>query len=136
MVRIIYVAVLLTAALPAAAVAQRTLAPAGGRQHNLVEDGRGLATIVLPAQAEELETYAAKEFQTYVKAITGAELPIVSEPQRLQRYGVWIGRTSAAEAADFALNEEKLGRDGYAAQADDLGLVVVGPRPLGTPTTA
>ncbi|MCA9133542.1 MAG: DUF4838 domain-containing protein, partial [Planctomycetales bacterium] len=124
--------------------AQDTLAPAEGPRHHLVRDGRSLAMIVLPAQPEMLEGQAAAELQRYVREITGRTLPILNEPahaegfgaynepQKLDGYGIWLGRTQAAESAQFTLTEERLGRDGYAAQADDKGLVVVGRCPLGT----
>ena len=119
-------------ALAATATAKDTLAPAGGPRHNLVENGRAVATIVLPAQPDNLETYAAEELQKYVKEITGQTLPIVNEPQKPEGFGIWLGQTQAAESANFTRTEEKLGRDGYAAKADQEGLIFVGRCPIGT----
>src|SRR3989339_1841259 len=127
--------------LAAAAAGKDTLAPAGGRRHDLVKDGRTTAMIVLPARPDMLEGYAAGELQRYVKEITGRILPIINEPetpegagdynepQKLAGYGIWLGQTKAAESARFTLTEAKLGRDGYAAKADDKGLVLVGRCP-------
>ena len=120
------------AVLATTATAKDTLAPAAGPRHNLVENGRAVATIVLPAQPDNLETYAAEEVQKYVKAITGQTLPTVNEPQKPEGFGIWLGQTQAADAANFTLTEERLGRDGYAAGADQKGLIVVGRCPLGT----
>ena len=112
--------------------------------HDLVENGRAVAMIVLPAKPETLEGYAAGELQEYVKEITGRILPIINEPegpegfgdynepQKLAGYGIWLGQTKAAEAAGFTRTEAELGRDGYAAKADEKGLVLVGRCPLGT----
>jgi len=135
---------LLLVGLLRAASAKDTLAPAAGPRHHLVQGGRTVAMIVLPAKPEMLEGYAAGELQKYVKEITGRILPIINEPekgegagdynepQKLAGYGIWLGQTKAAEAAHFTLTEAKLGRDGYATRADDHGLIVEGRDPLGT----
>jgi len=125
-------ALALVLAAASAAKGQQTLAPAGGPRHVLVADGNAVATIVLPEKPDELEVYAAAEFEKYAKAITGAPLPIVNEPKEPIGYGIWLGRTRKAASARFALTGAKLGRDGYAARADDRGLIVVGRCPLGT----
>ena len=114
------------------AMAQQTLAPAGEPFHVLARDGKANATIVLPGEPDELETYAADQLQKYVKAITGVALPIVNEPRKPAGYGIWLGQTAGAHSASFTLSEEKLGRDGYAAEAGKDGLVVAGRCPLGT----
>jgi len=131
-------------ALASATIAKDTLAPAGGPRHNLVQNGRTLAMIVLPAKPEMLEGYAAGELQKYVREITGRILPIINEPegpegagvfnepQKLEGYGIWLGQTKAADAACFTRTEARLGRDGYAVKADDKGLVLVGHCPIGT----
>jgi len=129
--RLVLCLVILTTA-SVAAVAGQTLAPANGPRHALVSDGRAVATIVLPAKPDKLETHAAKELQKYVKLISGARLPIINEPQQPKDYGIWLGRTAAAETARFTLSEERLGRDGYAAGAGPKGLLLVGRCPLGT----
>lgn len=113
-------------------MAKDTLAPAGGPQHTLVDGENVEAVIVLPRKPDEIEAYAAGEFQEYVKAITHKTLPIIREPERPEGYGVWIGNTEAAESADFNLTEARLGRDGYAAKAGPEGLVIVGRCPFGT----
>ena len=125
-------ALILMLAATSAARAQETLAPADGPRHLLVADGSARAAIVLPEKPDALETYAAGELARYAKQITGASLPIVREPEQPTGYAVWLGRTQKAESAGFTLTEAKLGRDGYAARADDHGLVVVGRCPLAT----
>jgi len=117
---------------PSAAAGRQTLAPAGGPREPIVRDGRAAAQIVLPGKPDPLEAYAAAELQKYVQAITGAALEIVHEPQRPRGCAIHLGRTAAAKSANFTLSQEKLGRDGYAAQAGKGGLVVIGRCPLGT----
>jgi hypothetical protein len=129
----------------AAAAKKDTLAPADGPRHYLVRDGRIVARIVLPVKPDAMESYAADELQKFVRLIAGRDLPIVNERQKPEDtvanwneppsppgYGIWLGKTKAAESANFTMTEEKLGRDGYAATADENGLIVVGRCPLGT----
>ncbi len=118
--------------LSSLALGGETLAPAGGPRHMVVDKGQAAATIVLPAEPRPLESFAAEELRKYVKAITGQSLPVVKEPADPQGYAIHLGQTGAAKKANFALTEEKLGRDGYAARADSGGLVIVGRCPLGT----
>jgi len=125
-------ALLLMLAATSAGRAQQTLAPADGPRHVLVADAGARATIVLPEKPDELETYAANELAKYAKQITGVSLPIVREPEPPTGYAIRLGRTQEAASAGFTLTEAKLGRDGYAARADEHGLVVVGRCPLGT----
>jgi hypothetical protein len=115
-----------------AAVAGQTLEPAPAPHHPLVQAGSAAATIILAQDPDPLESYAAGQIQHYVRAISGCELPIVNEPQQPVGYPIWLGRTRRAGAARWELSEDKLGRDGYAAVADDGGLVLVGRCPLGT----
>lgn len=111
---------------------RRTLAPSPGPFHVVVEEGQPNATIVLPGDAHELERYAADELQRYVKAVTGATLRIVHNPQPSEGYVISLGQTETAKSAGFTLTEARLGRDGYAAAATDEGLVIVGRCPIGT----
>ena len=46
----------------------------------IVQDGRANAEIVIAPGPVRLVKLAAEELQTYVTKITGAELPIVTEP--------------------------------------------------------
>ena len=123
---------ILVLAATSSAGGQETLAPADGPRHVLIGDGAFRANIVLPEQPDELETYAANELAKYAKQITAVSLPIAREPVEPKGYGIWLGRTRKAQSAGFTLTEAKLGRDGYAAEADEQGLVVVGRCPLGT----
>ena len=117
------------------AVAQQTLAPAGGPFHAVVSNAKAGSTIVLPRQPHELESYAASELQKYVKAITGATLPIINQPQQPADYGIWLGKTTAAEAADFTLLLEPLNtlvdHPGYYLDSSALAADIV--RAVGSP---
>ncbi len=50
-------------------------------------------------EASETERFAAQELQTYLQKISGAKLPIVSEPEARRAPRVFIGTTSRAGAA-------------------------------------
>ena len=49
-------------------------------KHTLFKDGRSEYQIVLDDGASAVERYAAQELQTWIREVSGAELPIVAEP--------------------------------------------------------
>ncbi|MBM3493753.1 MAG: hypothetical protein FJX72_05445, partial [Armatimonadetes bacterium] len=51
--------------------------------------------IVLPARSNAVERYAARELQHHVELATSHSLPIVSEPQLVNRIGLFVGRCKA-----------------------------------------
>lgn len=63
---------------------------------SIVRDGRAEATIVIPAEANSVERYAAQELQYIIRKATGAELPVVSGPVSGSR--ILIGRAAGAGA--------------------------------------
>jgi len=49
----------------------------------IVENGQPQATIVLGAEHSATDEWCAQELQTYIKKITGAELPILTDDQEI-----------------------------------------------------
>ncbi|HPM79860.1 MAG TPA: DUF4838 domain-containing protein [Candidatus Anammoximicrobium sp.] len=62
----------------------------------LVEDGQARAAIVVPRQATPAVQKAAEELASYLKKISGAELPIVSEPEVPPTARIDVGPTEHA----------------------------------------
>ena len=81
----------------AAWLAATVAAPATALE--LVKDGKPLATIVVPAEADEYVTKAAGWLQEYVKKATGAELAVAAEGQQGAGPLVAVGPTKLAAAA-------------------------------------
>jgi len=82
-IQILFLAVL----LPAAADAESSL----------VEDGQPRAEIVIADDPPRLVNLAAKELQTYIEKISGAKLPIVTEPSGKVSVSVFVGRSEHTE---------------------------------------
>jgi len=89
----------------------------------LVVDGVPRATIVVPKDAHAAEQMAAEELARYVKMISGAELPVVSEGA-LADQAIEIGRTKAATQALAA--ELAQDPDGTFIEATERRLILTG----------
>jgi len=60
----------------------------------IVEEGRPRAEIVIAEKPPRMVTLAARELQEYVRKISGAELPIVTEPGDEQPVKIYIGKSA------------------------------------------
>ena len=58
-----------------------------GQRHTLFQDGQSDYRIVIAADAPETEQYAAQELQTWLREVSGAELPIVADAPQGKRSG-------------------------------------------------
>lgn len=76
------------------------LSPAMG-DVQLVENGRAVSEIVLAEDANQSMKHAALDIQTYVKQISGAELPIVESPTPGVRNRVYAGASEFTEKLGF-----------------------------------
>ena len=93
----------------------------------VVKDGRPMATIVLPAAPTEQETAAAEDLRAYLEKMSGASLPIISEPTPPEDNAILIGRTKfALNNLGERLTRENLGYEGYTIKAVGSRLVLVG----------
>jgi hypothetical protein len=73
---------------------------AQGAQSNTVAiDGKAYATIVVGAEASDIERFAAEELQNYIKKSTGATIPIAVEPQA--GTNIYVGRTGLPSHIQF-----------------------------------
>jgi hypothetical protein len=83
---------------------------AGPTEFALVRDGEPAATIVLAETPSTSAEFAAAELQHHIWKITGAELPVVHEPERVSGPRVLVGEGEATRALglksrDFADQE-------------------------------
>lgn len=60
----------------------------------IVEEGQARSEIVIAAKSPRTTRLAAQELQNYIEKITGAKLPIVSEPSGKVPVSIFIGRSS------------------------------------------
>lgn len=96
----------------------------------LARDGRSEYAIVLAAQPSQAERFAAEELAAFLKRGTGAELPIVAEPECVGGRGIFLGPT--ALAAKHGMDAAGWGEEEWGIRAADGHLIVTGGRPRGT----
>lgn len=77
------------------------IVPAHAAKVVLAAKGQPLATIVIPAQANDREKLAAAELQHYVKAICGVDLPLRADGKAVAGTGLYIGKCAPTQAGDL-----------------------------------
>ncbi len=94
----------------------------------IVRSGKARCVIVLPDNATQAETYAARELQSHVKQMSGVELPQTTEGQRSEHPGpfISIGRTKVSAKHVTAAQLAALDEDGYRVFTSDGNLFFVG----------
>ncbi|MBI5095175.1 MAG: DUF4838 domain-containing protein [Candidatus Hydrogenedentes bacterium] len=112
--------VLVTFCAVGSAAAERAITPAEMTSWQIVSG---------PA-ASESECYAATEFQTLFKGLTGTELPIVTKAED-GRGAVFVGPGAVAQSRERA-REEDLGEEGLRIRVGKHSVHIDGGRPRGT----
>ncbi len=105
------------------------LAAACAADLDLVRDGAPVAEIVIPADAHESITMAAEELNLHLDLISGAKLPVVTQPTG-DAPAVYLGAPDEAWAA--AADAESLAFGGFVVECTDSRLVLAGSVPEGT----
>jgi hypothetical protein len=80
---------------------------------NLVENGKALFSIVLPAGAGEIDRRAAEILQDAVLRMSGARLPILEKPAPGKDNEIVLGFAKDKLPKSFALSLSKLKTDGF-----------------------
>ncbi|MBP5639060.1 MAG: DUF4838 domain-containing protein [Victivallales bacterium] len=93
----------------------------------LVEDGKPVAEIVIAEGADQVVQYAGKEFQKWIKEISGAVLPIVSTPGNADNQLLLAVNPDGYPDDLQALKEN----DGYAVRTRGNAVTLFGSRPKG-----
>ena len=78
-----------------------TLAATASRSLVLVQDGRANATIVLSAKPRAAAQLAAFDLQHYLQKISGAKVPIVREPARVEGNRILVGHSKSTEKLGY-----------------------------------
>lgn len=90
----------------------------------LVKDGQPVAEIILPENASNFQTVAAEELQRHLEAISGAKLPIVSDPSGQTPHLIHVGTSDRTRALGFSLDDVR--HDGFKIVAKDNQLILAG----------
>ncbi|QDV26494.1 DUF4838 domain-containing protein [Aureliella helgolandensis] len=97
---------------------------------SLVTARVAVGEFVLPPNTAAAEAYATKDVRDWIQKITGAEVPIVTEPNASTATKVFVG-TAFGKA--FPTDLETLrGNDGFAVRRKGNNVYVFGSRPRGT----
>ncbi|MBH05901.1 MAG: hypothetical protein CMJ20_06235, partial [Phycisphaeraceae bacterium] len=95
----------------------------------LALDGKTECSIVLPVDALELESLAAKELADHLEKVIGQRPQVVDTPE--SGTNVFVGRSPAIEQLVADVNFDELGTDGIVMRTVGKDLVLTGGRPRG-----
>ena len=107
--------------------------PMKGPYTEIIQSGKPLSQIVIPAQSTYLEEFAATELQKYIEKISDATIPVIKEDEIKEHpYSIILGATKKSDEAGFQPNETKMGRDGFEIKSLKNELIIRGINDLGT----
>lgn len=98
----------------------------------MTEGGSSRYQIVVATDAAEPTRHAAEELQLFVKQMTGAELPIVTDDQPLATTEIIVGSNRHLKQVHGTLDFKTLGKEGYVIRTVGDTLVIAGGEPRGT----
>lgn len=90
----------------------------------IVENGEPRAQIVISQHPATLTRLAAEELQTYIRKMSGAELPIVTEPGDEYPVKLYVGKSWHTDRLE--VTPEGLDHGGYRLKSGDDWLVLIG----------
>lgn len=103
---------------------------AGGQ--TIVTDGRSDYVIVIAEKPLPATERAAKELQSHLKQMSGAELKIANDAAPLPPHAIVVGPGRALDELGVKLDKEKLGNDGFVLKTVGERIAVAGPGPRGS----
>ncbi|TET34390.1 MAG: DUF4838 domain-containing protein [Planctomycetota bacterium] len=92
----------------------------------LAEAGKSVYRIVVADDASESTMHGARELQTFLKQITDADFPVVSDNTSLKPHEIIIGNNSHLAQIGVKIDFEKLGDEGYVIKTSGNRLVIAG----------
>ncbi len=90
----------------------------------IVKDGQARAQIIIARQPPRTTKLAARELQTYVERISGAKLPIATEPSGDVPVRIYVGRSPHTDKLKVSADDLKHGA--YRIVSGDAWLVLIG----------
>ncbi|MFN4260958.1 MAG: DUF4838 domain-containing protein [Gemmataceae bacterium] len=101
-----------------------SVAQATAAERFLVQDGKGRAEIVIAEKPPRTVRLAAHELRTYVEKMSGARLPIVTQPSCDMPVQVYVGRSPHTDR--LGITPEGLKYGAYRIVSGDNWLVLIG----------
>ena len=96
----------------------------------ITKDGTSAAVIVVDKEASLPQQYAARELASFLKQVTGAQLPIVNHAPA-DKARLLVG-PAAARLADAKFTTDGLGAEGIVIKTVGNDLILAGGEPRGT----
>lgn len=100
-------------------------------QLTLAQNGKSAFRIVRSDNASEQTLLAARELQSFLKQVTAAELPIVSDATPLGEYEIVVGDNTHLRRLPTTIDFVKLGPQGFTIRTVGQHLVIAGGAELG-----
>ena len=95
----------------------------------LVENGKSDYSIVIAPDASQSERHGAEELQKFLEQMSGARLPITTDPRRRM---VLVGNSAALENLNLRIPFADLGPEGFALKTSGHNVVIAGGRLRGS----
>jgi hypothetical protein len=95
----------------------------------LVENGKSNYSIVIAPDASPSERHGAEDLQKFLEEMSGARLPITSEPQLRM---VLVGNSPALETLNLRISFADLGTEGFTLKTSGPHVVIAGGRVRGS----
>ncbi len=112
-------------------LATAALAAAAGPLR-LVENGKSTYAIVISHDASPSEVRAATELRRFLGEISGAQLPIRNDGDKINGNLILLGRNTVTERLKLNIPFDQLGPEGFALKTAGKHLVIAGGRQRGT----
>lgn len=107
-------------------------APTGAGEIVLADGGKSPYHIVVSAGAAPPVRHAAEELRSFLREISGAEIPIVTDREPPGPAEILVGGSERLRALDPSIDLAALGREGYVLRTVGPHLVIAGGEPRGT----
>jgi len=98
----------------------------------LAENGQSEYVIVRPVKSSPSQIYAGEELQKFFKQITGADLSVVTDKDKLPAKSILLGWTRHTEALAEKVELKSLGDDAFSLQTKGDHLLILGGPVRGT----
>lgn len=98
----------------------------------LAHNGRSSYSILLAPDASLSEQRGASELQQFIQEISGARLPITTDPAQAGDHAILIGRSPALASLQLGIDFGSLGPEGYVLRTVGNHLVIAGGRQRGS----
>lgn len=98
----------------------------------LADGGKSSYQIVVAAEASPPVRHAAQELQTFLREMSGAVIPIVTDRELRGPREILVGDSGHLRTLDAKIDFAALGREGYVVRTIGSHLVIAGGEPRGT----